>query len=165
MLKNKSFLIVLIILIVALGLRLYLLQSHKILETDSPAYIRLGQNLIAGKGYIDNEGYKNLWFPPLYPILIGISSLITNNLELASRLISILFGVLLIIPVFLFVKRFYNEKSAYLASILTAIYPVLAYLSTIAYSDSLYIFLTMTIILVGWVTLTENKPYLYFIII
>ena len=68
-------------------------------------------------------------------------NLLIKDGVLSSRLINAIFGSLLIIPVYLFTKRIFNRKEAYIAAILTAGYTILIYSSTLTYNDSLYSFL------------------------
>jgi 4-amino-4-deoxy-L-arabinose transferase-like glycosyltransferase len=160
--KNKEIMWGLIaILVLALFLRLFLLNHNPIVETDSPAYITIGINLLSGKGYTDNEGNINTVLPPLYPISIGILNKIIPNPELAGKLVSIIFGVLLVFSVYFLTKLFYNQKTALIAAIITSIYPTLTYISTIAYTDPLYYFLLITGIIFSYIALTKNKTLLY----
>ncbi len=163
--ETKYEIIVLFILLVlALLIRIFIFQTQKVIETDGPYYAEIGKNLISGKGYIDIEGNLNLLLTPLYPILIGLLSLIIKNLELSTRLISITFGVLLVIPVYLIAKKFYGKKIGYLSALFIALYPPLVYISTITYTDSLYLFLLFTSLYIGWLAITENKLKLYLIL-
>ena len=163
--ETKYEVIVLLILIVlALLIRIFIFQTQKVIETDGPYYAEIGKNLISGNGYIDIEGNLNLLLTPLYPILIGLLSFIIKNLELSARLISIVFGSLLIIPVYLIAKKFYGKKIGYLGALFIALYPPLVYISTITYTDSLYLFLLFTSLYIGWLALTENKMKLYLVL-
>src|SRR3989338_4641110 len=163
--ETKYEVIVLFILLaLALFIRIFIFQTQKVIETDGPYYAELGKNLISGHGYVDIEGNLNLLLTPLYPVLIGLLSLIIKNLELSARLISITFGVLLVIPVYLIAKKFHGKKIGYLSALFIALYPPLVYISTITYTDSLYLFLLFTSLYIGWLALTENKIKLYLIL-
>ncbi len=138
--KNK----LLIIIILAFVIRLLLLLTHQTIGIDGTYYTKLGENLISGKGYVDIEGITNIILPPLYPILIGI-------------------GSLLVIPTYFLCKKFYHEKTAYVAALFIAVYPVLSYISGIVYSESTYLFFLTLGMLFGWLALDKKKYYLYFI--
>src|SRR3989344_3999808 len=154
---KRTNLYLLLVVIIGLLLRVFLALNQQILETDSPDYIVSGVNLIRGNGYVAIENLANLWFSPLYPLFIGIGSIIFDNLEILSRGISVLFGVLLIPLIYLLCKKLFgNELEALLASSLVAFYPALSYISTVAYADSLYIFLVYAFVLFGYLTTKTN---------
>src|SRR3989344_1721893 len=161
---KRTNLYLLLVVIIGLLLRVFLALNQQILETDSPDYIVSGVNLIRGNGYVAIENLANLWFSPLYPLFIGIGSIIFDNLEILSRGISVLFGVLLIPLIYLLYKKLFgNELEALLASSLIAFYPALSYISTVAYADSLYIFLVYAFVLFGYLATKTNKFYYYLI--
>ncbi|MEK6904641.1 MAG: glycosyltransferase family 39 protein [Nanoarchaeota archaeon] len=145
----------------ALVIRILMIGLHETIEIDGVYYSRLGYNLINGGGYIDVEGNVNTVFTPLYPILIGIFDLVFGNLEFTARIISVIFGALLIFPVYMLARRLYNEKVALVSALITAVYPALAYISTITYSDSLYLFLLYNLFYFGYRALEEKKRSLY----
>ncbi|HLC55047.1 MAG TPA: glycosyltransferase family 39 protein [Candidatus Nanoarchaeia archaeon] len=146
---------------IALVIRLLMLTLHQAVEIDGAYYIAMGENFIHGNGLKDIEGNVNTVFMPLYPILVGIISFLIKNGEMAARLISVIFGALLVLPVYGLAKRFYNEKIALLAALIIAVYPALAYISTIAYADSLYIFLITSAMYFGYQSLQTGKARHY----
>lgn len=154
---KKELMFLLIVFVIALVLRLIFLRFHQVVETDTGYYAYLGRNLLSGKGYFDIEGNLNFLLPPLYPILIGLFYFCIKNLALASKLISVFSGALLVIPVYLLAKKFYNKKIAYLSGILVTIFPPLIYISNIAYSDALYIFFIFLAMYVGWLSIEKKK--------
>ena len=105
-----------------LALSLYFPRAVK---EDESAYLLLGHNLVAGNGFT-YTGYPELHFPPLHPLLIGLFSLVTGDLELASNLENAVFGGLLLLPVFAIALRVYDIQTAWLTTILVAIFPPLA---------------------------------------
>ncbi|MDO8555705.1 MAG: glycosyltransferase family 39 protein [Nanoarchaeota archaeon] len=152
----------LLLVVVALGIRLLLLSTQHTVEIDGAYYVRMGQNLFAGRGLVDIEGHVNTVFMPLYPILIGSVDLLIHDGELSARLLSILFGVLLIFPVFLLGKDLYGRIAGLLAAGMVAIYPALAYISTITYTDSLFLFLITSFFVVAF-RAAESKKVKYIV--
>ncbi len=147
---------------IALVLRLLLLTFHETVEIDGVYYITMGKNFIQGNGLRDIEGNINTVFMPLYPIFTGVVSLIVSNGELAARLISIIFGALLILPVYGLARRIYDQKVALIAAAITAVYPALTYISSITYADSLYLFLITSAMYTGYRALQSGvlKEYI-----
>ena len=128
-----------------------LLQPQRIVWGDEPFYLWLGRNWLTGQGY-SFTGYSDVHHTPMYPLLSGMFYLLTHNLvlssakgmELASDICYVLFGVLLVIPVYLLAKEVYRREVGYISVILLAIYPAIA-------TAPLF-----------WGTLTE-PPYYFFV--
>lgn len=165
--KNSFFeeiLIILTLIIIALSIRLFFLQFRQVIETDGYFYATCGKNLIEGKGFTNMDGTPHLTFSPLPSLLIGIFWLIFKDLELAGRMVSILSGSFLILPVYLFAKNLWNKKIAILTSFLVIFYPGLVNISTQVGSDSLYTFVLVSMIYIFWLALNKKEnSWLYFI--
>lgn len=130
------------ILLAALSVRLlWLIAQSANIEGEGAAYARLAENLLRGNGYIGISGLNStdLVLPPLYPILIAIMSLVVRDSELAGRLVSLIMGVCLVIPVFFIASRMYGRVSAVIAASLIAFHPILIDLSTSVYCEATYI--------------------------
>jgi 4-amino-4-deoxy-L-arabinose transferase-like glycosyltransferase len=120
-----------------------LLQPQRIVWGDEPFYLWLGRNWLTGQGY-SFTGYSDVHHTPGYPLLSGVFYLLTRNLELASDICYLLFGVLLLIPIYLLAKEMYRREVGYISVALLAIYPAVA-------TAPLF-----------WGTLTE-PPYYFFV--
>jgi len=125
--RIRFFLTPLLVLVSAAGLlRLGLsLYFPRAIKEDESAYLLLGYNLVAGNGFT-YTGYPELHFPPLHPLLIGLFSFVTRDLELASNLENAVFGGLLLLPVFAIALRIYGIQTARLTIILVALFPPLS---------------------------------------
>src|SRR6185503_7446333 len=112
---------------------------------EGSEYARLADNLRTGNGYVGifNLG-PQLMFPPLYPVLIASFSLITGEAELAGRLVSLIMGTCLVVPVFFMALQIYGRRTAFIAASLVAAHPVLVKLSAEVYSEALYLTLLMS---------------------
>ncbi len=120
-----------------------LVQPQRIVWGDEPFYLWLGRNWLTGRGY-SFTGYSDVHHTPMYPLLSGLFYLVTHNLELASDICYVLFGVLLIIPIYLLAKEMYGRGAGYASAALLAIYPAIATAPAF------------------WGTLTE-PPYYFFV--
>ena len=96
----------------------------RVIKWDEPTNLLLGYNLLAGNGYT-YSGYPELHFPPLHPLLAGLFCLLTGDFEMASNVENALFGGLLLFPVFSIAQRIYGLQTAWLATVLLAIFPPL----------------------------------------
>jgi 4-amino-4-deoxy-L-arabinose transferase-like glycosyltransferase len=133
------------IVLIAFALRLFALSTQATIEWEGTEYAGIARNLLEGKGYygLMIPG-KELMFPPLFPFLIAATSLMTGDLELAARLVSMVMGSLLVVPVFLIAKHVSERRVAYLAAILVALHPLLVRFSVTTYSETTYITLLLT---------------------
>jgi 4-amino-4-deoxy-L-arabinose transferase-like glycosyltransferase len=109
------------------------------IEPEGAEYARIAENLRNGIGYVGiaSPGPQVI-FPPLYPIFIATVSFMTGDYEWASRLISIISGAVLPLPLLGIASRLYNRRTGLVASLLAALHPFLINLSATCYSESLY---------------------------
>jgi len=115
----------------------------RIVWGDEPFYLWLGRNWMTGQGY-SFTGYADIHHTPFYPLLSGLLYLVTRNLELASNLCYVLFGVLLVVPLYAIAKELYGRGAGLAAAALVAVYPSIAVAPAF------------------WGTLTE-PPYYFFV--
>ncbi len=144
-------------LIISFLVRLYLLIFQNNIGSDGVWYATLGRNLISGKGYINQLGEIDLQYTPFYPITIGLASIFIKDIELAARLISLIFGTLLVLPIFFLGKNFYEKKTGHIATILIIFYPVLCQYSVFVLTESIYTFFFILSILLGWYCIITEK--------
>ena len=126
---------------------------------DGYYYGVLGRNLISGRF---EEGLSTYW-PPLYPLLIGISSLFFSDLKFAASSVSVVAGSLLIIPVYFLIKEFYGKKAAPVGAVLVIVYPSLLIYSSVFLTEATYTLLFTTGILTGWLAISHRKSILFFL--
>lgn len=124
---------------------------------DGIEYVKIGEAFAAGRF---GDGLTNV-FSPGYPLFVGLFHLILPDGELSGRLVSVVFGVLLIWLSFVMGKRVLkdNDKALWL-SFLTAFHPYLVRYSGQVLSESLATFLfglTLFSFYVGW---QENRRLL-----
>jgi 4-amino-4-deoxy-L-arabinose transferase-like glycosyltransferase len=128
-----------------------LLLPQRIVWGDEPFYLWLGRNWLSGRGYTFT-GYSDVHHTPMYPLLSGLFYLLTRQftpssaagMELASDICYVLFGALLVIPVYLLTKEMYRREVGYITVFLMAVYPAISILPLF------------------WGTLTE-PPYYFFV--
>lgn len=103
--------------LLGLALSLFLLKHGYFMWWDSIYYATLGKNLITGMGYTF-VGEPHLWFPPFYPVLVGIFYVLMGNLELASHAVSIISFLTAIIFFFKLANLIYSKTAAHIATFL-----------------------------------------------
>ncbi len=115
------------------------------IDTEGAGYASIARNLLAGNGYVMiGIGGPNLFFPPLFPILIAAVTLITGEAEIAARAVSVMMGGLLSLPVYAVARRMYGVRIALGAAALTAFHPSLVQFSTTGFCEPTYLTLLLT---------------------
>ena len=141
--RNREWLWVGLLVGLAFAVRLALvLFVDRVVWGDEPFYLWLGRNWFEGRGY-SFTGYPDVHHTPGYPFLSAVFYLLTGNLESASDVSYVLFGTLLMLPLYALARRIFNRQVGYIALLIAAVYPAL----------------TGTILF--WGTMTE-PPYYFF---
>jgi hypothetical protein len=136
---------------IAFLLRLFVTwYFEQVISPDGTQYVALGRELIRGKFH---EGLSAYW-SPLYPLLVGVSSLFFRDPEFAGRFISVVAGSLLVIPSYKLIQSRYGERIALVGAALVALHPLLIYYSTALLTESTYTLLFTCGVLYGWKALS-----------
>lgn len=123
-----------------------MITQKGVIENEGGEYARLAENILAGKGYLSSlEEQPNLMYAPLYPILIALVTYLTRDSELAGRLVSLVAGALLTLPVYLIGLRLYGKRTAYIGAGLVALHPLLVGFSVTVLTEAVY----LTFMMVG----------------
>lgn len=107
---------------VTFALRLFWIWRPRVVWGDEPFYLWLGRNWLTGQGY-QFLGFTDVHHPPLYPLLSGLLYLVSGSLEIASNVLYVVFGVLLVLPVYGIGRRLYGVRAGLLAGLLVAVWP------------------------------------------
>jgi Dolichyl-phosphate-mannose-protein mannosyltransferase len=144
--ENKSsYKILFLILVSAVSARfLWMLAEITNIGGEGVEYARLAENLLKGNGYVGIYGLgTQLIFPPLYSLLIASFSLVTGDFELAGRVVSLIMGSALVLPIFFIALHMYGRRVALIAASLVAFHPLLIQLSASVYTEATYFTLLM----------------------
>ena len=140
----KSNLTLVILLGLALAVRLIWWATYvEVIENEGVEYTRLAWNLFHGRGYVSIFGGSHTLFPPLYPLLIGLTAPLAGSEEAGARLISLLAGLVIVGSGYVVARRTLGDRVALLAAAVLALHPVLIALSVSTYSESLYLGLAL----------------------
>jgi 4-amino-4-deoxy-L-arabinose transferase-like glycosyltransferase len=158
---KKEHLILLGILIVGIIVRIIKFDDPD-LVMDTVAYSRLGKNLIEYGRYAFGENYNmGIFFPPGYPILIGITNLFLKDLFFSAKLVSFILSCLLIVLTYLITRNLYNKESGLFSAFLFAVYPTIIIVSVQGYSDIPFFFFTLLSIYIFQISLRKNNLLLH----
>lgn len=160
MIKNERIDLALLLLI-SLLLSVYLFFRTYVISLDGAfQYIPIAKDFASGlfrKALSHNQ-------QPLYSFLVAFVSRWVSDFELAGKLVSSIFGILLIIPVYFLGKRIFNEKIVFLSSLLLVIHPYIRRFSADVLKESTYLFFLATALWFAWKTIESEKRYPYLFI-
>jgi 4-amino-4-deoxy-L-arabinose transferase-like glycosyltransferase len=109
------------------------------IESEGAEYAKIAENLHNGVGYMGLVfPGPQMHFPPLFPWLIAGASFFTGNHETAGRLVSLIFGALLPLPVFGIAARLFKRRVGFIAAGLVLLHPLSIHLSFMVYSEGPY---------------------------
>jgi len=164
--RYESNFIISLILIAGLVCSLYLLTFQYFIGVDGVHNIVSGRNLVTGFGFTNYKGYPELWYPPLYPLSIGIVYIFIGNIDLSAHLASIMFFLSSIILIFKLAEMVYNKRIAYICTLLFTFHKLILSFSNRALSHSMDVFLKIAVLYTAILIVTSEKlRYKYFIIL
>jgi len=145
--RHRHNLLTLMILVSsAMLIRLLFLRFEVVITPDGFNYAMLAEALAAGRF---REGFSAFW-SPLYPVLVSVALVLNGNVEVAGRVVSLIAGSLLVVPVYYLIKESFGWRAAVLGASLIALHPLLIYYSLLLLTEAIYTTLLMTGIFVGW---------------
>ena len=126
--------ILLLLIGISFGLRLYAALMAQGIANDSAAY-----GFIA-RDFLKSHFIKGLSSPapPFYSFLIFLFSPDTAHVEIIGRFISLFFGTLTIIPLFYFVKKAIGQRDAIFTTLLYSFHPYLVTYSGMLLTEATY---------------------------
>ena len=102
--KFRTWHILILLLFIAFALRLVLLLQPEVIHNDGTDYISHAKEVLAGNWMGGRSG-------PVYPALIALAyTTLIRNYELAGILVSVIFGTLLVLPVFYLGKEIFERE-------------------------------------------------------
>jgi 4-amino-4-deoxy-L-arabinose transferase-like glycosyltransferase len=146
--------VVALALVVRVALLLWAQARGLVLDNEGVEYCRIAENLLAGRGFrgiFDNGPQLN--FPPLYPWLIAAVSLVGPSIELSARLVSLVLGTALVIPVVRIADRVHGRRAALIAGGLVAFHPLMVAGSISTYAEGPYLTLILFVLdyTIAWI--------------
>lgn len=141
--RYLDFILVALLVGVALAYRFWLIPSFHVISVDGTGFADAARRLTNG----DHSLLARYGF---YPILVAGAHLLISNLELAGRLVAAIMGGLLIVPVYALGKVFFSRPVAICAGLLIIGWPEMVVWSCEVMSQSTFMTLTMTGILLVW---------------
>ncbi len=148
--RRRRWKILLLLLAFAFVFRLLFVLSPGVIHNDGTEYVRHAKELALGNWSAGKS-------PPLFPALIAGFQVITRNFEMAGIWVSVIFGTLLILPLFYLGRAVFNETVGILSALFGAFHPFLYSSSGAVLTESSYHFLFAASVLFGWYAFTKAR--------
>jgi len=133
MIKNKHLLLLLILFFSYFFLRLINLTSLPIFNDES-TYIRYGIHQLNEPSH---QPYSLLiGKEPLLPYFYAVIGTISGNLLIGARLVTIFFGFLTVVGLYLFTNELFGKKAAFFSSLFSIVTPYTVFFDRLALLDS-----------------------------
>ncbi|MFA6001132.1 MAG: glycosyltransferase family 39 protein [Thermoleophilia bacterium] len=149
--------ILLLLILAALVIRILAALARPLIMLDETAYASIAENLANGKGLLDITGQTSTYFSPLYPIIIAALGTVVGDYVVAGYAVSIVFGSLILIPVYLLGREMSGARVGLLAAALLAVLPLAVDLGSTLYNESVYVFFLLMAIFFGWNLLNQQR--------
>jgi len=160
MIKDEKFDLILLLLL-SLLLSVYLFFRTYVISMDGAfQYIPIAKDFVSGlygKAFGHNQ-------QPLYSLFVAVVSRWVSDFELAGKLVSSFFGILLILPVYFLGKKIFDQKIAFFSALLLMIHPYIRRFSADVLKESTYLFFLASAIWFAWRTIQTEKRYPYLFI-
>lgn len=158
---NKKFLYALAVFIsLALALGLYSVWNLYFIDTDGTAYAALGKNIATGVG-LTLCGKSHTFYPPGYPLAIGLFYVFLRDAELAGHLVSWFAYIGTVATTFLLAWRLRPSLpfAVIAASVVTFHPSMIQYASTVM-AEGLFVCIVAVSAFCCWkLSQEENTPY------
>ena len=132
------------LLLFAAALRLPMLPLHRLAEGDGVHYAQLARAVLGG----DFSGLANPYWSNLWPAVIAATAWLTRlDCVEAGRLAALVAGCCLAPATALLAARVFGTSTGIAAGLLVAIHPWLIHFSTLLFTESLFTFLLVMLLL------------------
>lgn len=153
-----------LVAVAALAIRLgYTLAVSADLPTigDAETYHLLANRLADGDGYVrprDPVPVPSAEFPPLFPAVLALASLLGADSVLAHKLVTSVVGVVTVVLVGLLGRRVAGPSAGLVAAALAAGYPMLFQVDGALMAESLYAPLVTAVLLATYAAIDRPTP-------
>ncbi|MDQ2746359.1 MAG: glycosyltransferase family 39 protein [Acidobacteriota bacterium] len=151
--ERKTVLLLWLAAIVFRALHYWLFSNEMVVGNDQMQNILLARRFAAGDFY----GVLDVYWTPLYPILVGSAGYFTNSLTLPSIIVSILAGSLAVPLTFYLINQSYGRREALIAAVIAVFYPHLINSVFGLGTETVYLIWIIGALIVGWNGLQRNS--------
>jgi 4-amino-4-deoxy-L-arabinose transferase-like glycosyltransferase len=131
------------VFVTALALRLlYVVMVPVPVSFDGREYDGLGWRLAEGRGYVDAAGRPTAFWPPVFPLLLGLLYRLAGHDVMAVKIAQAVIGAAVCLLSYVIARGLFNERVAKLTGYACALYPPLIISSGEIMTETLFTFLT-----------------------
>lgn len=141
--EPQTRLLVFLLLAAALLPRLLLMPFNENFYGDAVARTELAERWARAPHVITSYGDGAYQFGPLHLYLVGAALKVVPDKALAGRLVSLVFGVLAVVPLFALTRRLFGWRAGVWASLGLSVWGMHLQMSTTAASEALSLFLML----------------------
>ncbi len=138
------------VFLLAVVMRTIAALTRDMIQADEASYLRMAENLLLGKAPLEITGTSATQFSILYPFVIASLTVVFKNYVFTGYLVSVLFGSLLVLPVYMLGKNMWNQRVATAAAALTAVLPVLVDAGSSIDAANIYAFWLLCAVFFGY---------------
>lgn len=144
------------LVVLALFFRLFLLRYRFAVNWDEPHYLQMAASFVAGNW----EAFLHPYWSPGLPLWMGLMNFLIADVEWAGRLTTVIFGALMVVPIYLLARELLGQQVAFWAGIFSALHPALAFAQTAPLAEPVYMFFGFLGLWLGWQAL-QTKRWLF----
>ncbi|HKS16170.1 MAG TPA: glycosyltransferase family 39 protein, partial [Planctomycetota bacterium] len=133
------------IFLAVLAVRLMAWAGTYTFGTDSAAFLRMAEQMCAGSWHDSLKVY----YHPGYPAVVAVFSYVVGDFERAGFIVSILFGSLAVLPLYLLARDTFGRSAALMTVVLYGLHSALVELQVDVMTEGLYCATLFTAIWMG----------------
>lgn len=162
---KKEHLILIFIFLTGLIFRVIVYGNEILIQSDAPYFSRLGKNLIEYGRYVFGENYNiGLFFPPGYPLFVGITNLFINDLFISAKLVSLSASLITIFLFYIIGKRLYGSEAGLFAAFAYALHPLILKFSVYGSTEALFFCFLFLSIYLFMVLVNRDGFFIYILL-
>ena len=146
-----------LLLIISFSVRIYLSFFTYVIKNDSVAFMQ-NAKYFANGDFASGLGHD---YHPLYSLIMAMLYKLVPNIELSGTIISVLFGTLTVIVFYLIGKSVFDQKVAFVSSVILAFHPYAVRFSADIISESTYFFFFISAFGLGYFAITNRRLLLF----
>jgi len=145
--------------VVGIIARIFLIVTRQFAVSFDEAH-----NLRLAGSFLQNgiHGLLHPYWPPLYPAVTAIFSLVLKSLESAGRAVNILASAGVSIIIYTLTKKIFDRNTARISALFILFYPPIAYESTDVGTEPLYTLLGLAGVLLFYNAFLQKKRIFFF---
>ncbi len=149
--EKQDLLVIGVLVLLAMAFRVYSLQFFHVISTDGTGYVDAARDL--SRGDVTGIGINGF-----YSVLIWLAGRVITDLELAGRVVSLILGSLLVLPLYLLGRELFSRQVAFCASLLAVAWPPLVASSCEVMTQASYDLILLAAIYLVWRMFRKPSP-------